>query len=62
MFEVGVDNGRYYSLNVPLRDGIDDQSNVERYDTCCSCQFIYLLFVYKICRIRQGLPTEITLH
>ena len=25
MFELGVENGRYYSLNVPLRDGIDDQ-------------------------------------
>lgn len=25
MFELGVESGRYYSLNVPLRDGIDDQ-------------------------------------
>ncbi len=25
MFELGVENGRYYSLNVPLKDGIDDQ-------------------------------------
>jgi len=25
MFELGVENGRFYSLNVPLRDGIDDQ-------------------------------------
>ncbi len=25
MYENGVDNGRYYSVNVPLRDGIDDQ-------------------------------------
>lgn len=24
MFELGVENGRFYSLNVPLRDGIDD--------------------------------------
>ncbi|XP_028403863.1 histone deacetylase 3-like [Dendronephthya gigantea] len=24
MYENGVDNGRYYSVNVPLRDGIDD--------------------------------------
>ena len=28
MFELGVENGRYYSLNVPLRDGIDDQGRV----------------------------------
>ncbi|XP_048584133.1 histone deacetylase 3 [Nematostella vectensis] len=26
MYEVGVDNGRLYSVNVPLRDGIDDQN------------------------------------
>jgi acetoin utilization deacetylase AcuC-like enzyme len=25
LHEVGVDRGKYYSLNVPLRDGIDDQ-------------------------------------
>ena len=24
MYEVGADRGRYYSLNVPLKDGIDD--------------------------------------
>lgn len=28
MFELGVENGRYYSLNVPLRDGIDDQGRM----------------------------------
>ncbi|TSL89880.1 Histone deacetylase 3 [Bagarius yarrelli] len=26
MYEVGAESGRYYCLNVPLRDGIDDQS------------------------------------
>jgi hypothetical protein len=26
MFEVGAECGRYYSLNVPLREGMDDQS------------------------------------
>ncbi|XP_057309301.1 histone deacetylase 3-like isoform X1 [Hydractinia symbiolongicarpus] len=25
MYELGEDSGRYYSLNVPLKDGIDDQ-------------------------------------
>ncbi|KTF73408.1 hypothetical protein cypCar_00049371, partial [Cyprinus carpio] len=25
MYEVGAESGRYYCLNVPLRDGIDDQ-------------------------------------
>ena len=26
MYEVGAEQGKYYSLNVPLKDGIDDQS------------------------------------
>ena len=25
MYELGVENGRNYSLNIPLRDGMDDQ-------------------------------------
>ena len=25
MYESGADNGKFYSLNVPLKDGIDDQ-------------------------------------
>ncbi|KAG7278923.1 hypothetical protein CRUP_024932 [Coryphaenoides rupestris] len=30
MYEVGAESGRYYCLNVPLRDGIDDQSYTVR--------------------------------
>lgn len=26
MYEVGAERGKYYSVNVPLKDGIDDQS------------------------------------
>ncbi len=26
MYEIGAEKGKYYSVNVPLRDGIDDQS------------------------------------
>ena len=26
MYEVGAESGRYYSVNVPLKEGIDDQS------------------------------------
>jgi len=26
MFDIGADSGRYYSINVPLREGIDDES------------------------------------
>ncbi len=25
MYEIGMESGRYYSINVPLKDGIDDQ-------------------------------------
>ncbi len=28
MYEVGSEKGKYYSLNVPLKDGIDDQSQL----------------------------------
>ena len=33
MYEVGAEKGKYYSLNVPLKDGIDDQSKSLHYDT-----------------------------
>ena len=26
MYEIGAEKGKFYSLNVPLKDGIDDQS------------------------------------
>ena len=26
MYEIGAESGRYYSVNVPLKEGIDDQS------------------------------------
>ena len=28
MYEVGAECGRYYSVNVPLKEGIDDQSKI----------------------------------
>jgi len=34
MYEIGAEKGRYYSLNVPLKDGIDDHS--ESHDQCQS--------------------------
>lgn len=33
MYEIGAEKGKYYSVNVPLRDGIDDQS--ESWDGAC---------------------------
>ena len=26
MYEVGAESGKYYSINVPLKEGIDDES------------------------------------
>ena len=28
MYEIGAEKGKYYSVNVPLKDGIDDQSEL----------------------------------
>jgi histone deacetylase 3 len=30
MYDVGVDQGRYYSVNVPLREGMDDESKLAK--------------------------------
>lgn len=29
MFEIGHESGRYYSVNVPLKEGIDDASYIQ---------------------------------
>ncbi|XP_059048870.1 histone deacetylase 3 [Achroia grisella] len=31
MYEIGAESGRYYSVNVPLKEGIDDQSYVQAF-------------------------------
>lgn len=50
MFEVGSEKGKYYSLNVPLKDGIDDHSMLY-YNTCplihlSVCLFVHLSFIH----------------
>ncbi len=32
MYEIGAGKGKYYSVNVPLKDGIDDEVSDERAD------------------------------
>ena len=34
MYEVGMDRGKYYSVNLPLKDGIDDLSECEGVVVC----------------------------
>ena len=62
MYEVGAEKGKYYSLNVPLRDGIDDQSKsrdnhviivrpshvINSHDNCVieSCDNHMIFFLY----------------
>lgn len=54
MYEVGAESGRYYSLNVPLKEGIDDMNyaqvfkpviQVQRqtYNDICICKIILIL-------------------
>ena len=33
MYELGADSGRNYSVNVPLKEGMDDQSKWHFYET-----------------------------
>jgi hypothetical protein len=51
MFELGAECGRYYSLNVPLREGMDDQSKILSviidYIYTHSLYFKYLLYIVK---------------
>lgn len=50
MYEIGADLGKYYSVNVPLREGIDDQSK-RILDIC----IVWTLYLYMcgeiICKI-----------
>ena len=38
MYEVGVGTGKYYSVNVPLRNGIDDEG---MYIYIYVCMYLY---------------------
>jgi hypothetical protein len=46
MYENGVDSGRYYSVNVPLRDGIDDNGKTEQYLCVTLSVLTFLLVVF----------------
>ncbi len=34
MYEIGMESGRYYSVNVPLKDGIDDSMYFGLFKPC----------------------------
>lgn len=53
MYEVGAESGRYYCLNVPLRDGIDDQSESST-EPCC--------IIHLQCIFQQGNYSMVSLY
>lgn len=46
MFEVGHDSGRYYSVNVPLKEGIDDASYNQVFKPVVEVQTMIILDSY----------------
>jgi acetoin utilization deacetylase AcuC-like enzyme len=44
MYEIGAGKGKYFSLNVPLKDGIDDEGGRSRMGTLSSRVFRASLF------------------
>ena len=64
MYENGVEKGRYYSLNVPLRDGIDDQGefSVTRAKmpeiVICACILNGLIFLKRILKVIPKASTD----
>ena len=41
MYEIGAEHGKYYSVNVPLKDGIDDQSECVCVWGCVGCVWVW---------------------
>lgn len=46
MYEIGAESGRYYSVNVPLKEGIDDQSYVQV--RLCLSLYPYFIILLEI--------------
>lgn len=63
MYEVGAESGRYYCLNVPLRDGIDDQSELTSCTTLLSlhCDLLHPPGLTCVCvcsRLQAAFPAS----
>lgn len=46
MYEVGAESGRYYSLNVPLKEGIDDSNYAQVFKPVIQVCHISYLFSF----------------
>ena len=53
MYEIGAECGRYYSVNVPLKEGIDDQSYLQVFKPV-----IQVFLVFFISRTCQFVPNS----
>lgn len=56
MYEIGAESGRYYSVNVPLKEGIDDASyfqvSINHFliaQYIYNCVYVYFSFVTRYC-------------
>jgi acetoin utilization deacetylase AcuC-like enzyme len=45
MYEVGAESGRYYSLNVPLKEGIDDLNYAQVFKPVIQVRVNQYLFI-----------------
>jgi histone deacetylase 3 len=43
MYEIGAECGRYYSVNIPLKEGIDDQSYLQVFKPVIQVHIIALI-------------------
>ena len=60
MYEVGADKGKYYSINIPLKDGIDDQSEYNVLETTCAVKsYVILLSTLSLLHALQAHDTHV---
>lgn len=52
MYEIGAESGRHYSVNVPLKEGIDDQSKYV-------CMYIRDKIVLHVLKVISSLKLSI---
>ena len=45
MYEIGAECGRYYSVNVPLKEGIDDQSYLQVFKPVVQVNLVFTVLV-----------------
>ena len=54
MYEVGAERGKHYSVNVPLKDGIDDQTYVSLFKPIVQAVVDYYRPTCIVLQARRG--------